>query len=112
MRCRREERVSLRLRTVVSGVDRRGKVFREVADTLDFSTLGARLSGLTSQLSPGSIVSLVQGNRCAGFRVTWVGEENTPTEGQVGLHCIEVATSELKRVLYVAPDSHDRRTRS
>ena len=112
MRCRREERVSLRLRTVVSGVDRRGKVFREVADTLDFSTLGARLSGLTSQLSPGSVVSLVQGDRCARFRVTWVGEDNSPTQGQVGLHCVEVATSELKRVLYVAPDSQELRSRS
>ena len=112
MRCRREERVSLRLRTVVSGVDRRGKVFREVADTLDFSTLGARLSGLTSQLSPGSIVSLVQGDRCARFRVTWVGEENSPNNGQVGLHCVEVAQNELKRILYVAPDSQELRKRS
>jgi CheY-like chemotaxis protein len=112
MRCRREERVSLRLRTVVSGVDRRGKVFREVADTLDFSTLGARLSGLTSQLSPGSIVSLVQGDRCARFRVTWVGEHNSPNEGQVGLHCVEVASSELKQVLYVAPQTQELRSRS
>src|SRR3954454_4068986 len=107
MRCRREERVSLRLRTVVSGVDRRGKVFREVADTLDFSTLGARLSGLSSELSPGSIVSLLQGDRCARFRVTWVGQDQTPTEGQIGLHCIEVATSETKRILYVAPETQE-----
>jgi CheY-like chemotaxis protein len=112
MRCRREERVSLRLRTVVSGVDRRGKVFREVADTLDFSTLGARLSGLSSELSPGSIVSLLQGDRCARFRVTWVGQDQTPTEGQIGLHCIEVATSETKRILYVAPETQELRTRA
>src|SRR3954447_11134885 len=111
MRCRREERVSLRLRTVVSGVDRRGKIFHEVADTLDFSTLGARLSGVNSQLSPGSIVSLVQGDRCARFRVTWVGDADSPNKGQVGLQCVEVATSELKRVLYVAPDSHELRGR-
>jgi twitching motility two-component system response regulator PilH len=101
MRCRREERVSLRLRTIVSGVDRRGRAFREIADTLDFSTLGARLSGLSSELDAGAVVSLVQGDRCARFRVTWVGDSKSSNEGQVGLHCIEVATNDTKRILYV-----------
>lgn len=112
MGCRREERVNLRLRTVVSGVDRNGRAFREYAETLDFSMLGARLAGLRARLEPGAVVSLLQGDRCARFRVTWIGDPGTATDGQIGLRCIEVAHRSNKRILYIDDQEYELSSRA
>lgn len=111
MGCRREERVDLRLTTMVSGLDRYGRPFSELAETLDISTLGARLAGLNAEVEEGAIVSIIQSDRSARFRVLWVGEKGSSTEGQVGLRCVEVARSTSKNVLYVSSFEFDLATR-
>lgn len=112
MGCRREERVSLRLRTVVRGFDRFGKAFHEQVRTLDYSNIGARLEGVSAELEAGSILSLVQGDRCAHFRVLWVGETGSPNEGQIGLQCVSVAHDKPKKVLFIEHQPYDRELRS
>ena len=101
MSFRREERIPLQVSALISGLDRCGRAFTQQAKTLDISTCGARLSGVTSQLDPGNIVSIQFGNRKARFQVLWVGETGSDRQGEIGLKCIEVGTSVRKRVLYV-----------
>src|SRR5512140_3469043 len=97
---RREQRISLQVSALVSGLDSRGRAFTQKAKTLDISTGGARISGLTCDIDPGSVVSVELGNRKARFQVLWVGEAGTEREGVIGLKCIEVGTHLKKRLLY------------
>ncbi len=98
---RREQRISLQISALVSGLDCRGRAFTQQARTLDISSGGARISGITFELEPGSILSVQLANRKARFEVLWVGETGTDREGEIGLKCIEVGTSQKKRLPYV-----------
>src|SRR5512146_3395716 len=108
---RREERVPLQVPALVSGLDRRGRAFIESAKTLDTSTAGARISGLNSQLDPGSVLSIQLGNRKARFEVLWVGEPGSSREGEIGLKCIEVGTQTRKRIIYIDDQEHELEAR-
>lgn len=111
MGIRREERIPLQVSALVSGLDRRGRAFIQEAKTLDISSVGARISGITFQLDPGSVLSIQLGDRKARFQVLWVGEPGTEREGEVGLKCIEVGTHVRKRVLYVDDQEFELETR-
>ncbi len=108
---RREERIPLQLSALVSGLDRRGRAFVQQAKTLDISSVGARISGITFQLDPGAILSIQLGDRKARFQVLWVGEPGSEREGEIGLKCIEVGTHVKKRVLYVDDQEFELATR-
>jgi CheY-like chemotaxis protein len=108
---RREERIPLQVSALVSGLDRRGHAFVQEAKTLDISSVGARISGITFQLDPGSILSVQLGDRKARFQVLWVGEPGTEREGEIGLKCIEVGTHVKKRLLYVDDQEFELETR-
>jgi hypothetical protein len=60
----------------------------ESASTLDVSTMGARLGGLTKPLRPGEVVEIQCGRHRAPFRVIWTGSARTAIEGQAGLECL------------------------
>lgn len=98
---RREERIPLQVSALVSGLDRGGRAFTQKAKTLDISNGGARITGISFELDPDSVLSIEFGNRTARFQVLWVGESGTEREGEVGLKCIEVGTNLKKRLLYV-----------
>jgi hypothetical protein len=55
---------------------------------IDVSHRGARVSGVAIQLKPGGVVNLVSDGCDARFLITWVGEPNTPQEGQIGLQSL------------------------
>jgi CheY-like chemotaxis protein len=55
---------------------------------IDVSHRGARISGITFQLKPGDVVNLVSDGCDARFLIIWVGEPNTPQEGQIGLQSL------------------------
>jgi DNA-binding response OmpR family regulator len=99
---RREERLPLKLTALVWGTRRDGSMFLERANTLNISSVGARIKGLSTQLYPGAIVGLQQGDNKARFEVVWTGESGTDAEGEVGLRCIETGTCVKKGVLYIA----------
>ncbi|HWR36062.1 MAG TPA: PilZ domain-containing protein [Clostridia bacterium] len=98
---RREERVPLQVPALVSGLDRGGRAFIQQARTLDISSVGARISGLTYQLDLGSILSVQLGDRKARFQVLWVGEPGSERDGEIGLKCVEVGTHTKRRLLHV-----------
>lgn len=101
---RREPRFPLQMPTLVFGYDRSGRAFMEQAQTLDISIAGARLTGLSSEVAPGFILAVQQGNRRARFQVLWVGEPNTDLEGQIGMQCVEVGGDTRKRILCIEPN--------
>ena len=86
---RREQRTKLALTVKVSGMDANGKLFEQEAATVDVTTTGARLSGITHPLHRGCIVSVKRRSSQARFRVTWVGEEGGMDEGQIGIQLLE-----------------------
>jgi PilZ domain-containing protein len=102
---RREERIPLRLPATIWGTDGGGKSFVERAHTVDISSMGARLEGLTHSVIPGAVLGVQHGAAAARFRVLWVGEPGTARAGQVGVRCVEVGKFEKKSLLYV--NGHD-----
>lgn len=102
---RREERIPLRLPATVWGTDNAGKPFVERAHTLDISSMGARLEGLSHPVLPGAVLGVQHGAAAARFQVLWVGEPGSTRAGQVGVRCVEVGKFERKSLLYV--NGHD-----
>lgn len=99
---RREERLPLKLTALVWGTRRDGSMFLERAHTLNISSIGARIKGLSTQLYPGAIIGLQHGDNKARFEVVWTGEPGTDKESEIGLRCIETGTCVRKSILYVA----------
>jgi len=89
MGMRRELRVTLDLPVRIWGMDPTGKVFDQEAKTIDVTTTGVRLAGVTHPLNRGSVVGVQHRGSKARFRVTWVGQQGTMEEGQIGLQLIE-----------------------
>jgi hypothetical protein len=89
MPIRRERRVTVPISVRLWGLDRDGKVFSQNVKTLNIATSGARLFGVTAALERGFIVGLQCGNMRARFMVMWVGEKDSPREGQIGLRAAE-----------------------
>ncbi len=85
MGLRSEMRLYLCLPVRVCGVDAQGDAFEQDATTIDVTTTGVRLQGITHGLKLGGIVSIqCRGNK-ANFKVRWVGMPDTALDGQVGL---------------------------
>jgi GAF domain-containing protein len=65
------------------GTDSSGKAFHQLAYTLDISTGGAKLAGITSALKPGEIIAVRYKQRKARFRVVWCANQ------EVGIQYVE-----------------------
>lgn len=85
---RREPRVEINLEVKVWGLDRHGKPFVQNARTLDATRLGLRLLGVDC-VKVGETVGVQHGQQKSRFKVVWIGRENTPKQGQIGLHNLE-----------------------
>jgi CheY-like chemotaxis protein len=105
---RREPRFPLQMPILVFGYDCSGRAFMEQAQTLDISMAGACLTGLSSEVAPGFILAVQQGDRRARFQVLWVGRPNSDREGHIGLQCVEVGGHTRKRILYVETHPPER----
>src|SRR5215472_14858368 len=85
---RREQRLERNIEVKVWGLDRHGKPFMQHARTLDVTHLGARLIGVDC-VAVGETIGIQSGDQKARFKVVWMGRENTPKAGQIGVHCLE-----------------------
>lgn len=101
MAYRNEERTSLRLTALVWGMDGDGRVFMEQVQTMDISTMGARLKGLNRDVKVGTILGLQNGDNQGRFEVVWVGEPGSEREGQIGVRCVQVGSQSKKSILYI-----------
>jgi hypothetical protein len=85
---RREPRVEANFEVKVWGMDRHGKPFMQHAHTLDITRSGARLIGIEC-VKVGEVIGIQNGDQKSRFKVVWMGRENTPKAGQIGVHCLE-----------------------
>lgn len=69
----------------VFGTDRAGKIFSENLTAVEVSLKGARIKGLKAQVKVDEVVGVTSGKNKVHFRVKWVGEAGTPSEGEAGL---------------------------
>ncbi len=69
----------------ISGTDAAGKSFNLLAYTLDISTGGARVGGITVQPAAGATVNVQYKQQRARFRVAWVGQPSTGKAEQIGI---------------------------
>ena len=86
---RRQKRVraALPVRTWFSAED--GKSVLNAACTLDVTPTGARLTGVRAQAETGAVLTVERGRSKARFRIIWVGEPGTPSEGHLGIECLD-----------------------
>jgi hypothetical protein len=63
----------------------------EIACTYDISAHGARITGLRSVKKEGEILVVERGRNKAYCRVAWIGADNSPLRGQVGIQSVESA---------------------
>jgi diguanylate cyclase (GGDEF)-like protein len=87
MRLDQRSRIALSVR--VWGMDINGQLFEQEAKTVDITTTGARLEGITRPLQRGCVIGIQHKTSKARYRVTWVGAEGTPAQSQIGLQLID-----------------------
>jgi diguanylate cyclase (GGDEF)-like protein len=109
---RREQRLRAAFPVQISGMDGDGKMFEDATATIDVTTTGARLSGLTHQVQKGYILELKHRSHKARYVVKWVGTKGTADEGQVGVQLIDQGKLIWGRALpRVLGDQHTVRRR-
>ncbi|ABF43005.1 hypothetical protein Acid345_4005 [Candidatus Koribacter versatilis Ellin345] len=88
---RKEARISAIVPVRIYGMDANGKPFGANVATLNISRNGVLLSNVDVALNSGDVVGIQKGIAKAKYRVKWFGQKGTPTQGQVGLECMEPA---------------------
>jgi hypothetical protein len=82
---RRKGRMKAVLPVRVRGTDNSGKVFDELAHTLDVTVAGVRLGAVRREFSALDQVTVFYRQRKMEFRVVWTRKLEQTTEYQVGL---------------------------
>ena len=82
---RRDPRVDIAVQVLLTGTGEDGKALNQKVKTMNVSHRGAHLEGVTGHLRPGTRVVLAHGKKKETFRVVWVGAENSPVRGQIGV---------------------------
>jgi hypothetical protein len=90
---RRDPRIDVALPVLLTGKDENGRSLDQRVTTINISRRGALLEGLHGRLRPGDRVDLTRGHKKEQFRVAWVGEADTSSDGQIGVAAVEPNTS-------------------
>jgi methyl-accepting chemotaxis protein len=90
---RQDRRVDISLPVQLTATDVSGQPLEQDVMTVNVSRSGALLKGIHGKLQLASNVSVSRSNKRAEFQVAWVGEENTPRTGQIGVSTTDPANS-------------------
>jgi methyl-accepting chemotaxis protein len=90
---RAEKRFKMALPVKLNAKDVDGHSLEQEVTTVDVSQRGAHLKGIRGKLRMGGQVSLARLDRVEQFQIVWVGEENTPRAGQMGVSADDPATT-------------------
>jgi hypothetical protein len=102
---RRDPRIDLALPVLLTGTDVSGRPLDQRVMTVNISRRGALLDGIHGMLGPGYKISLARLNKKEQFRVAWVGGEDTPAAGQIGVAAVDPQTSFWDEVLEATAQS-------
>lgn len=104
---RRDPRIDTVVSVLLTGADESGRPLDQRATTMNVSRRGAQLQGVHGRLRPGDRVALARGPKKEMFRVAWVGAENSPVEGQIGVSAIEADSSFWDEILKMSIPSQE-----
>ncbi len=90
---RSDRRMTISLPVSLTATDADGQSLVQKVKTINISRNGALLTGVHGQLRLGNQVSLARLHKLEQFLITWVGEENSPFAGQIGLCSVNHPTS-------------------
>lgn len=96
---RRDPRIDLALPVLLSGTDISGRPLDQRVMTINISRRGALLEGIHGMLQLGDTVSLARLHKKEPFRVAWVGSDDTPAAGQIGVAAVEPNSTFWSEVL-------------
>ena len=85
---RRQLRTKAVLPVRVRGKDKAGKVFEDLAHTLDVNATGVRLGAVRHELMASELVTVLYRQRKTEFRVVWTNKLQGSGEYQVGLEAV------------------------
>jgi len=90
---RRHPRIYISLPVTLTGIDINGHPLEQEVMTVNVSLNGALLRGIRGKLRTGDQVSLGRLQKVEQFLISWVGEDNTPKAGQIGLSAADPAST-------------------
>jgi PilZ domain len=102
---RRDPRIDLALPVLLTGTDVSGRPLDQRVITVNISRRGALLDGIHGMLRLGDKISLARLHKKEEFRVAWVGGEDTPAAGQIGVAAVDPNTSFWDEVLEATAQS-------
>jgi len=102
---RRDPRIDLALPVLLTGTDVSGRPLDQRVITVNISRRGALLDGIHGMLGQGDKISLTRLHKKEEFRVAWVGGEDTPAAGQIGVAAVDPNTSFWDEVLEATAQS-------
>lgn len=109
---RAEARIEISLPVRLSAIDASGHPFDEDVTTINVSRKGALLASVRGKLRVGSKVSLSRRQKQEQFLIAWIGKENTPEAGHVGLSAVDHATSFWSDVVETESPSEAQREKN
>jgi hypothetical protein len=102
---RRDPRIDLALPVLLSGTDVSGRPLDQRVMTINISRRGALLEGIHGMLQLGDTVSLSRLHKKEQFRVAWVGADDTPAAGQIGVAAVDPNSTFWSEVLEATAQS-------
>src|SRR5271157_458223 len=102
---RRDPRIDLALPVLLTGTDVSGRPLDQRVMTINISRRGALLDGVHGILGQDDIIALARLQKKEQFRVAWVGGEDTPAAGQIGVAAVDPNTSFWHEVLEATAQS-------
>jgi len=89
---RNYKRLRIELPVTVSGLDTSGNPFTQSATTVEISARGLRLRGISCLRGRGDPVQVNYKHDSARYRVAWIGEDGTSSQGLIGLEGLDDAS--------------------
>ncbi len=102
---RRDPRIDLALPVLLHGTDANGRPLDQRVIAVNISRRGALLEGVHGLLRPNDVISLARQQKKEEFRVAWVGDDDSPAAGQIGVAAMNPNTAFWNEVLEATAQS-------
>jgi methyl-accepting chemotaxis protein len=102
---RSERRIETALSVMLIATDASGQTSKQEITTINVSHSGALLTGVRGKLRQGATISLGRLHKVEQFLIEWVGEENSPKAGQIGVSALHPASTFWDDVLGSQPQA-------